>query len=76
MINIIDTPQILTQEKGADEQNKLFFKQEAHSVLQGIWRERSLDSWMFLEIEFMTSILASPHIFRSTKSLSGDISPS
>ena len=33
-----------------------------HSVLQGIWWDRSLDSWMFLGTEFMISILASPHI--------------
>ena len=33
-----------------------------HSVLQGIWWDRSLDSWMFLETDFMISILASPHI--------------
>ena len=33
-----------------------------HSVLQGIWQDRSLDSWMFLGIDFMISILASPHI--------------
>ena len=33
-----------------------------HSVLQGIWWDRSLDSWMFLGTDFMISILASPHI--------------
>ena len=32
-----------------------------HSVLQGIWWDRSLDSWMFLGTDFnMVSILASP----------------
>ena len=29
-----------------------------HSVLQGIWWDRSLDSWMFLGTDFMISILA------------------
>ena len=33
-----------------------------HSVLQGIWWDRTLDSWMFLGTDFMVSILASPHI--------------
>ena len=33
-----------------------------HSMLQGIWWDRSLDSWVFLGIDFMISILASPHI--------------
>ena len=33
-----------------------------HSVLQGIWWDRSLDSWMFLGTDFMISILASSHI--------------
>ena len=33
-----------------------------HSVLQGIWWDRSLDSWMFLGTDFMISIFASPHI--------------
>ena len=33
-----------------------------HSVLQEIWWDRSLDGWMFLGTDFMTSILASPHI--------------
>ena len=33
-----------------------------HSVLQGIWWDRSLDSWMFLGTDFIISILASPHI--------------
>ena len=33
-----------------------------HSVLQGIWWDRSLDSLMFLGTDFMISILASPHI--------------
>ena len=28
-----------------------------HSVLQGIWWDRSLDSWMFLGTDFMISIL-------------------
>ena len=32
------------------------------SVLQGIWWDRFLDSWMFLGTDFMISILASPHI--------------
>ena len=32
------------------------------SVLQGIWWDRSLDSWMFLGTYFMISIAASPHI--------------
>ena len=31
-----------------------------HSVLQGIWWDRSLDSWMFLGTDVMISILASP----------------
>ena len=43
-----------------------------HSVLQGIWWDRSLDSWMFLGTDFMISILASPHILRSTKSFHGN----
>ena len=33
-----------------------------HSVLQGIWWDRSSDSWMFLGTDFMISILAYPHI--------------
>ena len=33
-----------------------------HSMLQGIWWDRSSDSLMFLGTEFMISILASPHI--------------
>ena len=33
-----------------------------HSVLQGIWWDRSLDSWMFLGTDFMISVLASLHI--------------
>ena len=33
-----------------------------HFVLWGIWCDRSLDNWMLLGIDFMTSILASPHI--------------
>ena len=33
-----------------------------HFVLQGIWWDRSLDSWMFLGTDFMISMLASPHI--------------
>ena len=33
-----------------------------HSALQGIWWDRSLDSWMFLGTNFMISTLASPHI--------------
>ena len=32
------------------------------SVLQGIWWDRSLDSWMFLGTDFMIPILASPRI--------------
>ena len=47
-----------------------------HSVLQGIWWDRSLDSWMFLGTDFMISILASPPIQRSTKSLHGNITSS
>ena len=43
-----------------------------HSVLQGIWWDRSLDSWMFLGTDFMISILASPPILRSTKSFHVD----
>ena len=35
-----------------------------HSVLQGIWWDRSLDSWMFIGIDFMISILVSSHISR------------
>ena len=31
-----------------------------HSVLQGIWWDRCLDSWMFLGTDFMISVLASP----------------
>ena len=33
-----------------------------HSVLQRIWWDRSLDSWMYLGTDFIISILASPHI--------------
>ena len=33
-----------------------------HSVLQGIWWDMSLDSWMFLGTDFIISILPSPHI--------------
>ena len=33
-----------------------------HSVLQGIWWDSSLVSWMFLGTDFMISILVSPHI--------------
>ena len=33
-----------------------------HSVLQGIWWGRFLDSWMILGTDFMMSILASPHL--------------
>ena len=36
----------------------------------------SLDSWMFLGTDYIISILASPHIWRSTKSLHGAIRPS
>jgi len=32
------------------------------SVLQGIWWDRSLNSWMLLGTDFMISILVSPHI--------------
>ena len=31
-------------------------------VLQGIWWDSSLDSWMFLGTDFMISILVSPHM--------------
>ena len=31
-------------------------------MLQGIWWDSSLDSWMFLGTDFMISILVSPHI--------------
>ena len=44
-----------------------------HSVLQGIWWDRSLDSWMFLGKDFMISILVSLPIYRTTKSLQGVI---
>ena len=44
-----------------------------HSVLQGIWWDRSLDSWMFLGTDFIISILASSHMEKNTKSLHGDI---
>ena len=47
-----------------------------HSVLQGIWWDRSLDSWMFLGTNFTLLVLASPHIERSTNFLHGDIRPS
>ena len=33
-----------------------------HSVVQGTWWNRSLDTWMLLGTGFMISILASPHI--------------
>ena len=33
-----------------------------HSVLQGIWWDRSSDSWMFLGTDFMISIFSSPRI--------------
>ena len=36
----------------------------------------SLDSWMFLGTDYIISILASPHMWRSTKSLHGAIRPS
>ena len=29
-----------------------------HSVLQGIWWDRSLDSWIFSGTDFMTPVLA------------------
>ena len=32
------------------------------SVLQGIWWDRPLESWMFLGTDFIISVLASPHI--------------
>ena len=38
-----------------------------HSVLQGIWWDRFVDSWMFLGRDFMFSILASPHIYSSVQ---------
>ena len=38
------------------------FRVEWGTLLQGIRWDRSLDSWMFLETDFMISILASPHI--------------
>ena len=38
------------------------FRMEWRILLQGIWLDRSLDSRMFLGTDFMTSILASPHI--------------
>ena len=44
-----------------------------HSELQGIWGDRTLDSWMFLGTDFMISILTSLPIYRSTKSLHGVI---
>ena len=44
-----------------------------HSLLQGIWWDTSLDRWMFLETDFMISILASSQVQRSTESLHGDI---
>ena len=31
-----------------------------YPVLQGIWWDRSLDSWIFLGTDFMIIILASP----------------
>ena len=43
-----------------------------HSVLQGIWWDRSLDSWMFSGMGFMISILTSL-IQRSTKFPHSDI---
>ena len=46
------------------------------SVLQGIWWDRSLDGWIFLGTDFLISIPASPHIWRSTKSAHGDIGSS
>ena len=30
-----------------------------HSRLQGIWWDRSLESWMFLETDFMISVISS-----------------
>ena len=38
------------------------FRVECGTLLQGIWWDRSLDSWMFLETDFMISVLASLHI--------------
>ena len=42
-------------------------------VLQGIWWDWSLDSWMFLGTDLMISILASPH---STEALNPFMVPS
>ena len=39
-------------------------------MLQGIWWDRSLDSWMFLGTDFMISVLPSLHISVKVKSLS------
>ena len=38
------------------------FRVEQDTLFQGIWWDRSLDSWLFLGTDFMISILASPHI--------------
>jgi len=46
----------------ADLQQSLREFRVKHSVLQGIWWDRSLDSWMFFRTNFMISTLASPHI--------------
>ena len=39
-------------------------------MLQAIWWDRSLDSWMFLGTDFMISVLPSLHISVKVKSLS------
>ena len=48
------------------------FRVEWGTLLQGVWWDRSLDSWMLLGTDFMISILASPHIkkWSEVKSLS------
>ena len=49
------------------------FRVDWGTLFQGIWWDRSLDSWIFLGTDFMILILASPCIYKSTKSLHGDI---
>ena len=44
-----------------------------HSVLQGIWWNRSLDSWISLGTDIMIPSPASDCIQKSTKSIHGDI---
>ena len=44
-----------------------------HSVFQGIWWDRYLDSWIFLRTDCMISMVVSPCIYKSSKSLHGDI---